>query len=107
MTFEKFEEEYLRNRPTEPYCENEQPDLWAALVAYAEFHLKRAYEAGQDEALKKISMEKLSDNQQLIKIINEEIKKAVCEHLSLKEHCEPYSETYVQLCWDDTELGFF
>ena len=33
MTFEKFEEEYLRNRPTEPYCENEQPDLWAALVA--------------------------------------------------------------------------
>lgn len=107
MTFEEFEEEYLRNRPPEPYCENEQPDLWAQIVAYAESNLKQAYEAGREDALKKISIEKLPDNQQLIKIINEEIKKAVCEHLSLKEHCEPYSEPYVQLYWDDTELGFF
>lgn len=35
----------------------------------------------------------------------EEIKRIICEHLSLKERCEPYSGMYVVLCWDDTELG--
>lgn len=55
MTFEEFEEEYFKNRPEEPYCEDVRPDLWAQIVAYAESNLRLAYEAGRTEALKKIS----------------------------------------------------
>lgn len=50
MTFEEFEEEYLKDRPVEPYCEDERSDLWAQIVAYAESNLRLAYEAGRDEA---------------------------------------------------------
>ena len=101
MTFEEFEKEYFKNRPQEPYCENERPDLWAQIVAYAESNLRLAYEKGWDDAMKKISIEKEKD----VVSLREEIKKVVCEHLSLKENCEPYSGMHAELCWDDTELG--
>lgn len=99
MSYEDFEEEYFKNRPAEPYCENEQPDLWAQIVAYAESNLKRAYEAGQDEALKKNSMEncQLPDNQQLMKTMDEKIK---------KEEIKKIAGLYEQrCCWYEIELG--
>ena len=101
MSYEEFEEEYFKNRPVEPLQKYVSPDLWAALVTYAEFHLKRAYEKGWDDAMKKISVEKGKE----VFPLREEIRKIVCEHLSLKENCEPYSGMYAELCWDDTELG--
>jgi len=104
MTFEEFVEEYFKDRPAEPYCEDERPDLWAQILVYAESNLKRAYEAGREDALKKISIEKGKERGLETKILTEEIKKVVCEHLSLEENCGS-SGIYARLRWDDTELG--
>ena len=36
MTYLDFEKEYIKDRPTEPYSENENASDWANLTRYAE-----------------------------------------------------------------------
>lgn len=46
MTYIDFEKEYIKNRPTEPYSENEDASNWANLTYYAEDNLQKAFNLG-------------------------------------------------------------
>ena len=49
MSYLDFEKEYIKDRPIEPYSENEDAFDWANLTRYAEDNLQRAYNFGYDE----------------------------------------------------------
>ena len=49
MTYLDFEKEYIKDRPIEPYSENEDASNWANLTRYAEDNLQKAYNFGYDE----------------------------------------------------------
>lgn len=53
MTYLDFEKEYLKDRPIEPYCANENPGDWAELAKYAEDNLQAAYNRGYCECFHK------------------------------------------------------
>ena len=49
MRYLDFEKEYIKDRPTEPYSENEDASSWANLTHYAEDNLQRAFNLGYCE----------------------------------------------------------
>ena len=49
MTYLDFEKEYIKDRPIEPYSENEDASYWANLTRYAEDNLQRAFNLGYCE----------------------------------------------------------
>ena len=49
MTYMNFEKEYIKDRPTEPYSENEDASDWANLTRYAEDNLQKAFNLGYCE----------------------------------------------------------
>jgi hypothetical protein len=53
MTYLDFEKEYIKDRPTEPYSENEDASNWANLTRYAEDNLQKAYNFGYCECFYK------------------------------------------------------
>ena len=53
MTYIDFEKEYIKDRPIEPYSENEGASDWAKLTSYAEDNLQKAFNLGYCECLHK------------------------------------------------------
>lgn len=53
MTYLDFEKEYIKDRPIEPYSENEDASNWANLTRYAEDNLQRAFNLGYCECFHK------------------------------------------------------
>lgn len=49
MTYLDFEKEYIKDRPTEPYSDNEDASDWANIAHYAEDNLQRAFNLGYCE----------------------------------------------------------
>jgi hypothetical protein len=49
MTYLDFEKEYIKDRPIEPYSENEDASDWANLTRYAEDNLQKAFNLGYCE----------------------------------------------------------
>ncbi len=49
MTYLDFEKEYIKDRPTEPYSDNEDACDWANITHYAEDNLQRAFNLGYCE----------------------------------------------------------
>ena len=49
MTYLDFEKEYIKDRPTEPYSDNEDASDWANIAHYAEDNLQRAFNFGYCE----------------------------------------------------------
>lgn len=49
MTYLDFEKEYIKDRPTEPYSDNEDASNWANIAHYAEDNLQRAFNLGYCE----------------------------------------------------------
>ena len=53
MTYLDFEKEYIKDRPTEPYSDNEDASDWANIAHYAEDNLQRAFNLGYCECYHK------------------------------------------------------
>ena len=53
MRYLDFEKEYIKDRPTEPYSENEDASSWANIVYYAEDNLQKAFNLGYCECFHK------------------------------------------------------
>lgn len=53
MTYLDFEKEYIKDRPIEPYSENEDASDWANLTRYVEDNLQKAFNLGYCECEKK------------------------------------------------------
>lgn len=49
MSYLDFEKEYIKDRPIEPYSENENASDWANLTRYAEDNLQKAFNLGYCE----------------------------------------------------------
>ena len=49
MTYLDFEKEYIKDRPIEPYSDNEDASDWANIAHYAEDNLQRAFNLGYCE----------------------------------------------------------
>ena len=69
MTYLDFEKEYIKDRPTEPYSENENASDWANLTRYAEDNLQKAYNFGYDECYH-ISMDIIKNLTDCIRFLN-------------------------------------
>ena len=54
MTYMDFEKEYIKDRPIEPYSENEDASDWANLSRYAEDNLQKAFNLGYCECFHKV-----------------------------------------------------
>ena len=61
FTFEEWEKGYCDDRPIEPCCASENPELWAEIVDYAEDKLKEAFDAGYQSCREKYSWHFLKD----------------------------------------------
>ena len=46
MTYMDFEKEYIKDRPVEPYSDNEDASDWANIAHYAEDNLQKAFNLG-------------------------------------------------------------
>ncbi len=62
MTYLDFEKEYIKDRPIEPYSENEDSSDWANLTRYAEDNLQRAFNLGYCECEKKHEWHNIKEN---------------------------------------------
>lgn len=49
MTYLDFEKEYIKDRPTEPYSDNEDASDWANIAHYAEDNLQKVFNLGYCE----------------------------------------------------------
>ena len=70
--------------------------------------VESAIEDGVEKRTKELDaqiakVKKIADNPQIL--LSEMIGKIVCEHLSLDEKSEMYSGRYVELSWDNKDLG--
>ena len=62
FTFEEWaDEHYNDNRPVEPCCASENPELWAEIVDYAEDKLKEAFDAGYQSCCEEYKWHFLKD----------------------------------------------
>ena len=62
MTYLDFEKEYIKDRPIEPYSENEDASDWANLTRYAEDNLQKAFNLGYCECEKGNEWHNLNKN---------------------------------------------
>jgi hypothetical protein len=69
MTYLDFEKEYIKDRPIEPYSENEDASDWANLTRYAEDNLQRAFNLGYCECFH-ISMDIIKKLTESIRFLN-------------------------------------
>lgn len=69
MTYMDFEKEYIKDRPTEPYSENEDASDWANIAHYAEDNLQRAFNLGYNECYH-ISMDIIKNLIDSIRFLN-------------------------------------
>ena len=61
FTFEQWKEEYISDRPAEPYSESENPEQWADIASYAEDKLQEAFDAGYQSCMKDYGWHYLKD----------------------------------------------
>ena len=69
MTYLEFEKEYIKNRPTEPYLDNEDASDWANIAHYAEDNLQKAFNLGYCECYR-ISMNIIKNLVDCIRFLN-------------------------------------
>ena len=61
FTFEEWEKGYYDDRPVEPCCASENPELWAEIVDYAEDKLKESFDAGYQSCCEEYKWHFLKD----------------------------------------------
>lgn len=44
--WEEFDKRYCSNRPCEPFCSDNEAEMWFAIACYAEDHIKQAFFQG-------------------------------------------------------------
>lgn len=44
--WEEFDKRYCSNRPCEPFCSDNEAEMWFEIACYAEDHIKQAFLAG-------------------------------------------------------------
>ena len=71
FTFEEWEKGYNDDRPVEPCCASENPELWAEIADYAEDKLQTAFIAGQQSVLNNQQYDSTKDTLLHIKRVNE------------------------------------
>ena len=61
FTFEEWVEEYISDRPAEPYSESDNAEQWAKIAFFMEDNLQEAFDAGYQSCLNEYGWHFLKD----------------------------------------------
>lgn len=61
LTFEQWKEEYISDRPAEPYSESDNAEQWAKIAFFMEDNLQKAFEVGYQSCMKDYGWHYLKD----------------------------------------------